>query len=201
MAGTKSLSAKALSKVEIQLAHPGSAHGYLDCDCRRVVHDSVQHAVAGLCPRLAPCRSARAGTVADVNGDRRVVQFDLDRVAGRPHGARYFDARRRRSLRRACGDLFRVRLVSFVDGINGDHRLVPCQLARLGPDRHPNLFAARVSRPGHRDFHMGLLLVGGMLVGVLSAAIGAPWATSTMSIVGTLCMIAIYFTHSRRHLD
>jgi hypothetical protein len=48
---------------------------------------------------------------------------------------------------------------------------------------------------------MGLLLVGGMLVGVLSAAIGAPWATSTMSIVGTLCMIAIYFTHSRRHLD
>ena len=51
-------------------------------------------------------------------------------------------------------------------------------------------------------FHMTqvLLLVGGMLVGVLSAAIGAPWAASTMSIVGTLCMIAIYFMIPRARL-
>ena len=43
-------------------------------------------------------------------------------------------------------------LVSVVDGADGDHRLVPCQLACVGADRHSNLFAARVSRPGHRDF-------------------------------------------------
>jgi predicted MFS family arabinose efflux permease len=43
-------------------------------------------------------------------------------------------------------------------------------------------------------FHMTqvLLLIGGMLIGALSAAVGAPWAASSMSIVGTLCMIAIY---------
>jgi MFS family permease len=43
-------------------------------------------------------------------------------------------------------------------------------------------------------FHMTqvLLLVGGMAVGALSAMIGAPWAASSMSIVGTLCMVAIF---------
>ena len=43
-------------------------------------------------------------------------------------------------------------------------------------------------------FHMTqvLLLVGGMVVGALSAMIGAPWAASSMSIVGTLCMVAIF---------
>lgn len=43
-------------------------------------------------------------------------------------------------------------------------------------------------------FHMTqvLLLLGGMLVGALSAAIGAPWAASAMSIAGTLCMVAIF---------
>ena len=43
-------------------------------------------------------------------------------------------------------------------------------------------------------FHMTqvLLLVGGMAVGALSAMIGAPWAASSMSIVGTLCMAAIF---------
>jgi len=43
-------------------------------------------------------------------------------------------------------------------------------------------------------FHMTqvLLLVGGMAVGALSAVIGAPWAASSMSIVGTLCMVAIF---------
>lgn len=42
-------------------------------------------------------------------------------------------------------------------------------------------------------FHMTqvLLLLGGMAVGALSAMIGAPWAASSMSIVGTLCMAAI----------
>lgn len=43
-------------------------------------------------------------------------------------------------------------------------------------------------------FHMTqvLLLLGGMLIGALSAAVGAPWAASLMSLVGTLCMVAIY---------
>jgi predicted MFS family arabinose efflux permease len=43
-------------------------------------------------------------------------------------------------------------------------------------------------------FHMNqvLLLLGGMLIGALSAAIGAPWAAAAMSIVGTLFMIALY---------
>jgi hypothetical protein len=37
-----------------------------------------------------------------------------------------------------------------------------------------------------------LLLLGGMLIGALSAAIGAPWAAAAMSAVGTLCMVALY---------
>jgi hypothetical protein len=37
-----------------------------------------------------------------------------------------------------------------------------------------------------------LLLLGGMLIGALSAAIGAPWAAAAMSIVGTLCMVALF---------
>jgi MFS family permease len=43
-------------------------------------------------------------------------------------------------------------------------------------------------------FHMTqvLLLLGGMLIGALSALMGAPWAAASMSIVGTLCMIALY---------
>lgn len=43
-------------------------------------------------------------------------------------------------------------------------------------------------------FHMTqvLLLLGGMLIGALSALIGAPWAAAAMSIVGTLCMMALY---------
>ena len=42
-------------------------------------------------------------------------------------------------------------------------------------------------------FHMTqvLLLIGGMLVGALSAEVGAPWAASSMSIVDTLCMVVI----------
>jgi len=42
-------------------------------------------------------------------------------------------------------------------------------------------------------FHMThvLLLLGGMLVGALSALFGAPWAAASMSIVGTLCMLGL----------
>jgi MFS family permease len=48
-------------------------------------------------------------------------------------------------------------------------------------------------------FHMTqvLLLLGGMVVGALSALIGAPWAASSMSIVGTLCMVVIYLAVPR----
>jgi MFS family permease len=48
-------------------------------------------------------------------------------------------------------------------------------------------------------FHMTqvLLLVGGMLVGALSAVLGAPWAASSMAIAGTLCMVAIFVTVPR----
>jgi MFS family permease len=43
-------------------------------------------------------------------------------------------------------------------------------------------------------FHMNqvLLLLGGMLIGALSSAIGAPWAAAAMSIIGTLCMVALF---------
>ena len=43
-------------------------------------------------------------------------------------------------------------------------------------------------------FHMNqiLHLVGGLVIGALSAAVGAPWAAATLSIAGTLCMIALY---------
>jgi len=45
-------------------------------------------------------------------------------------------------------------------------------------------------------FHMTqvLLLIGGMVVGALSAMVGAPWAATSMSIVGTLCMAAIFIS-------
>ncbi|MSP38941.1 MAG: hypothetical protein EXR70_10670 [Deltaproteobacteria bacterium] len=48
-------------------------------------------------------------------------------------------------------------------------------------------------------FHMTqvLLLLGGMAVGALSALIGAPYAASSMSIVGTLCMVVIFFAVPR----
>ena len=43
-------------------------------------------------------------------------------------------------------------------------------------------------------FHMNqvLLLLGGMLIGALSAVIGAPWAVATLGMVGTLCMAALF---------
>ena len=42
-------------------------------------------------------------------------------------------------------------------------------------------------------FHMTqvVLMIGGMLIGALSALIGAPWAAAAMSMAGTLCMIAL----------
>jgi MFS family permease len=44
-------------------------------------------------------------------------------------------------------------------------------------------------------FHMNqvLLLLGGMLVGALSAAFGASWAIASLSIVGVVGVIALYF--------
>jgi MFS family permease len=43
-------------------------------------------------------------------------------------------------------------------------------------------------------FHMNqvLLLLGGTVIGALSAAIGAPWAAAAMSIAGTLSMVALF---------
>ena len=43
-------------------------------------------------------------------------------------------------------------------------------------------------------FHMNqiLLLLGGLAIGALSEAIGAPWAAAALSIAGTLCMVALY---------
>ena len=43
-------------------------------------------------------------------------------------------------------------------------------------------------------FHMTqvLLLLGGMLIGALSALFGAPFAAASMSLIGTLCMVVLY---------
>ena len=48
-------------------------------------------------------------------------------------------------------------------------------------------------------FHMTqvLLLLGGLVVGALSAVIGAPGAAASMSIVGTLCMVILYLAAPR----
>jgi len=48
-------------------------------------------------------------------------------------------------------------------------------------------------------FHMTqvLLLLGGMLVGVLSALMGAPLAAAGMSLIGTLCMVMLYIAAPR----
>jgi MFS family permease len=48
-------------------------------------------------------------------------------------------------------------------------------------------------------FHMTqvLLLLGGMLIGALSALFGAPLAAASMSIVGTLCMVVLYVAAPR----
>ena len=48
-------------------------------------------------------------------------------------------------------------------------------------------------------FHMTqvLVMLGGLLVGALSAAIGAPLAAAAMSGVGTLCMVLLYLAAPR----
>jgi MFS family permease len=48
-------------------------------------------------------------------------------------------------------------------------------------------------------FHMNqiLLLLGGLVIGALSEAIGAPWAAASLSIAGTLCMVALYVLDPR----
>ena len=44
-------------------------------------------------------------------------------------------------------------------------------------------------------FHMTqvVLVVGAMLIGALATLVGARWAAASMSMLGTLTMIAIYF--------
>jgi MFS family permease len=48
-------------------------------------------------------------------------------------------------------------------------------------------------------FHMThvVLLLGGVLVGVMSALFGAPWAAASMSLIGTLCMVGLYWLAPR----
>jgi MFS family permease len=52
-------------------------------------------------------------------------------------------------------------------------------------------------------FHMTqvILVIGAMLVGGLASLVGAPWAAASMSIVGTICVIALYvFVPAARHI-
>jgi MFS family permease len=51
-------------------------------------------------------------------------------------------------------------------------------------------------------FHMThvVLLVGGIVIGALSSLVGAPWAAASMSLAGTLSMIAIYLGLPRARL-
>src|SRR5207249_2866252 len=48
-------------------------------------------------------------------------------------------------------------------------------------------------------FHMThvVLLLGGLLIGAMSALVGAPWAAASMSIIGTLCMVGLYWAAPR----
>jgi len=48
-------------------------------------------------------------------------------------------------------------------------------------------------------FHMThvMLLLGGLLIGAMSALVGAPWAAASMSIIGTLCMVGLYWAAPR----
>ena len=104
---------------------------------------------------------------------------------------------RRRSARR--GRLRRLRC--FVLFLNGSNLLYHFPflftvtsdvflLDELPPPISPPEFRGRAIA----IFHMNqvLLLLGGMLIGALSAAIGAPWAAAGMSIVGTLCMVVLF---------
>jgi sugar phosphate permease len=51
-------------------------------------------------------------------------------------------------------------------------------------------------------FHMThvVLLTGGIAIGALSSLVDAPWAAASMSIAGTLSMIAIYLALPRARL-
>ena len=93
-----------------------------------------------------------AGLAADLYGHRRVGQLSADRDLGRPHAARFADARRRCALRRVRDDLCRFAVVFVVLGAHGGHRAVPCELACACANRAASLLAARVSRPHHGDF-------------------------------------------------
>ena len=181
-------------RLEIQLAHPGSAHRHSDRDCCRFVHDSIQHAVAGLCPRFASGWSARAGLAAHGHGDRRLCSSILIASVG--------DRLPRGLLMLGGVALYGVLVVIFslchwfplsmgLMAIIGlchvsSHALVQTVIQTYSPPE----FRGRAIA----IFHMTqvLLLVGGMLVGALSAVLGAPWAASSMAIAGTLCMVAIF---------
>ena len=117
------------------------------------------------------------GLAVDVDGYRRVVQFDLDRFGRRPNAARAIDARRCRALRRAGSDFFGViwfplsmALMAVIGLCHvSSHALVQTVIQTYSPPE----FRGRAIA----IFHMTqvLLLVGGMLVGALSALFGAPW--------------------------
>src|SRR5688572_31053206 len=62
--------------------------------------------------------------------NRRVRQRDDHRHLRRPYAARHHDAGRRHALRRARGGLLRVALVLAVDGFDGGHWALPCELPR-----------------------------------------------------------------------
>ena len=48
-------------------------------------------------------------------------------------------------------------------------------------------------------FHMThvVLLLGGLLIGALSAWVGAPWAAAGLGLIGTICMIVVYLAAPR----
>jgi hypothetical protein len=42
-----------------------------------------------------------------------------------------------------------------------------------------------------------VLLLGSMLIGALSEASGAPWASASLSIIGIVCMVGLYILAPR----
>ena len=96
----------------------------------------------------------------------------------RPDAARHHDAGRRDALRRARVVFSASALVLAVDGFDGGHWALPCELPRACANRHSSYSPPEFRGRAIAIFHMNqvLLLLGGMLIGALSAAIGAPWA-------------------------
>jgi len=113
--------------------------------------------------------------------------------------ARHHDARRRHPLRRARGAVFGIALVLVVDGADGDHRSLPCELHALVQTVIQSYSPPEFRGRAIAIFHMNqiLLLLGGLVIGPLSAVMGAPWAATALSIAGTLCMVALYIFDPR----